>query len=253
MKYRCTDNIIQEGDLVKRFLTVVIALMAFVFTISACMSYPVYEWLPSDREFGEMIDIDGVAYRELPMTMWRPDIYNQERFKIGRLKGPDITFSVYAYGLDIERVFINYEREGFVDADTSRWLYRKDIELPEFSAENVSSISFSKWGNHSKTEPFNNTVTDPQVIDEYFRTHEKAAERSGGGNIPLGTLYLSNAEYQSLCVIMKAGAYEGKYWISFNISRSVYAEAPQDLMEKLVGEKLPPAEEFIEQYNAERD
>ena len=135
----------------KRWLTVIITLTALVFFLSACTSYPEYKWLPHDKEFGELVDIDGVVYREYPETMWKPDVYNQEKVKIGRLKGSEVTYAVYIYELDVDKIFINIEREWSFDANPPQWLYRKDIDMPEFSAENVDQISFSRWENTSKT------------------------------------------------------------------------------------------------------
>ena len=236
----------------RRQVTVIAVMLVLVFSVSACTSYPECKWLPHDKEYGEIVDIDGVVYREYPETMWRPDIYNQERIKIGRLKGSDITYAVHAYELDVERIFISIEREWSFDANTPRWLYRKDIDLTEFSAENVDHISFKKRGNASKTEPFNNDLNDVEVIYEYFKAFEKASEPVGDYG-DLGALYLQNSKHQGLCVIMWASACQGKYWIDFIRSDTEFFEVSQELMEKLVGEKLPTAEEFIEQYNADRD
>ena len=237
----------------KRLLIATTLMMALVFFLSACSSYPEYERIKMDPIYGQTLNIDGVIYRQYPETIWRTDIYNQEKIKIGRIKYPEVTNAVYIYELDVDRIFIRIERERSFDANITRWLYRKDIDLPEFDAQSANCISFSRWENTSKTEPFNNTVKDEQVISEYFGALEKAGERPTGDRGPLGELYLHNSEHQGICVIMRAAAWNGKYWIYFDRSDTEFFEVSQELMEKLVGEKLPTAEEFIEQYNADRD
>jgi len=232
---------------------ILILVLLIIISLSACKSYPVYEEMKPDPELGFVLNIDGVIYRTLPEVMWEPDPYNQNRIKIGNLDNKNTSIGIYVYELDVNRVFIlRYEDKLFIDVAQKNLFYRADVDLPEFCASNVSSLYFTKPGNNSKEKPFDNTITDRQTIEDVFQAINKAKEHSGGGKKSVGNLYINLSEYEGICVILSVWAYQDKYWLDIRDGITTYklTEISHELIEKLVGEELPTAKEYLEQQTS---
>jgi len=207
---------------------------------------PMYDDMKPDPELGYVLDIDGMVYRTLPETLWKPDEYNYDSVKVGKLDSKNNSFGIYAFESDVDRIFIKRIYDKPASHTPVDWFYRADIDLPGFNASNTNSLSFSQKGNHTKEEPFNNIVTDKKTINAVFDSLDYASERPEVGNRIVGILYLNNSTYKGICVVVWAIAYEDKYWLSIRDGGRMYAEIPHELMEEIVGEKMPPANEYTE-------
>ena len=231
-------------------LIVFAVISVMLLSIPACTFYPDYEWPTWDEEYGEVLDIDGIVYRTLPETCWEPFLGSQNK-KIGNLGSKKSSFGIFAYSSDVDRIFIFTENDSFfADVRNTRFYYRKDIELPELSEDSIDEISFKKWGTSSNSS-YDYVVKDRQVIKDVLSLFDITTEepRVGEERIQdLGLLYFTNSEYPGIKTSFWAEAFQNKYWLSFSKQGfNGHVEISQELLEKLVGEKLPPAKEYLEQ------
>ena len=236
----------------KLIVFAVIAVM--LLSIPACTFYPDYEWPTWDEEYGEVLDIDGIVYRTLPETLWRPSTSDHSAIKIGKLGSKDSSYGVFTYESDTDRIFVFTEDDSFfADVRHKRFFYRKDVDLPEFLEENITCIAYKKWGDRSGEGSFNNSIEDRQLIEDVFTSFKTPTKQSSVGRVESSTLrllYFTNSDYKGICIVLSASAYENKYWISIDNTGMKYAEVSQELMEKLVGEELPTAKEYLEQQTS---
>ena len=234
----------------KHPLISVIFLVLLATSFSACKSYPVYEEMIYDKELGFVIDIDGVIYRTLPETLWEPANFSN-RTQIGRTNNKSYSMGVYTFDSDVNNIFLLRQSDAiFEDIRQSVLLYRKDITLPEFSADSFDSASFIEIGDRE----ISNNITERYVINSIFHSLESDGEYINGGrvgNISVGHLYYSNSKIEGITVRSSLWAYENEYWLATGKvgETTHYVVISQDLTEKIVGKKMPSAKEFIEQQS----
>ena len=237
---------------------IIILITILMMTISSCNSsgsYTVYEKPTYDDEFGAVLDINGVLYRTLPETYWDPIFNTSKRILIGQIDYSKVSYGIYTFESDIYRIFIYTGYSSLNkftdDSRIGELYYRKDIDLPEFSANNIDSIAYHKRGNASEQYPYNNVVYDTNVINDVFNIINTTTEQSNEGRtgeVILGNFYFLNSKYEGIHIGLWASIYQNKYWLNFSKpNKRFYFEIQRELLEKLVGEELPTAKEFLEQ------
>jgi len=235
----------------KKNILLISLVLILLLSITACTLYPKYEWPTYDDELGEVLDIDGVVYRTLPETNWEPISNSSKVRKTGKLGSKNSSYGIFTYTSDVNRIFIYTENDSlFADVRHAKLYYRKDIDLPELNIQNVDEIYFKKWGTSSNS-PYDSIVTDKQIIEDTINRISSGSQQLVTGGITLGFFDFVNNDYEGISIGFTARASQNKYWLITTSSpfanNRTCTEISQELLEKLVGEELPTAKEYLEQ------
>jgi len=226
----------------------IFVVCAMLFVLVGCVNY---DYLGSNEERGRTYDINGIVYRQLPETPWRP-INHQEIF-LGKIDhnettGRDLKSKLYMFAFDVKKIFLVEEFDTvsifdvIFDLDTSEppadvYYYRDDIELPSFDSNGIDRIGVM----NDNGVLFIHTVEDQSIIEEVLQViHESdEGDMNWTSREFLYELYFMSSQYEGIGIHASIAASEGYYWILDEELRTFLI--PQTLVEKIVGKSLPPA------------
>lgn len=219
-------------------LTLVFTLL-FVLILAGCENVHQYKVLPTDPQKGEMIEVDGVRYRTLPETVWRP-LDGLEL--VTQIKGDGWESDICMYTLDAGHIFVMdqlNETNHFRDVTFSpKYYYREDITLPTYDRNGVDMLGFKKEGLFSNYV----FIQNKELTDKIFELKDQSKKINIEGAFDfVYYLQLMNSNYPGIGI--KATVYQKNktYWIFFNDDDSTVSPISQDLLEQIAGEKLPVA------------
>ncbi len=222
----------------KVFLTLIALIV--LFAMAGC-SVPVYNYLGEDPDKGGMIDVNGVIYKSLPETPWRPINYNTTLIGILNFPGEKEKAKIYTFNEDINKIFImqTLDKETFFDEPAPQnYHYREDIALPPYDSSGIDKIGF-KQGDETKYIDINN---NKETIKKLFDIKINAQKTDIVG---LGLVYfleLMNSNLQGIGINLPVYEKDNTYWVLFDRNNHI-APISQDLLEEIAGKKLPTASE----------
>ena len=224
----------------KAILIFVVCTMLFV--LAGCVKY---DYLGYSEEKGNTYDINGIVYRQLPETIWRP--INYQKIFLGtidynEIDGTDMKSKLYMFAFDAKKIFLvqEFEKFSFGEGLADGYYYRDDIEMPSFDSNGIDRIGVM----NDNGVLFIHTVEDPSIIEEVLQViHESdKGDMNWASRDFLYELYFMNSQYEGIGIHASIAASEGYYWILDEELRTFLI--PQTLVEKIVGKSLPPASEY---------
>ncbi len=194
-----------------------------------------------NAEKGNMINMNGISYRSMPVTVWRP-VSNQKTM-VGTLRNFENngqTYNLFTYVADENKIFLMQKEEGSRTIEI--FYYRDDIVLPTYDISGIDSIGFGNWNDTEYT----NIIKEPKTIEKLFNIKGDTNINDSPGYLPVFWLELMNSKYSGIGIGLIVYAKENTYWIEvkndFNYNA---AEIPQSILEEIAGKKLPTASEYI--------
>ena len=224
-----------------RKILYVLLICILIFLLASCKeTVPEYKDLGRNPQMGDMIEVNGIIYRTLPNTEWRPLWIGLKLVALN--KEGDRDSNVYMFTEETRQIFVmqQYSDDDFISDMNFRenYYYREDVTLPPYDRSGIDMLGIEKEGLYSNYVFTQNKA----LIDQVFILKNKAYKPTKWGFDFVYDLQLMNSNYPGIGIDASIYQKEQKYWIVFNVE-DIVAVIPQDILEQIVGEKLPPPSE----------
>ena len=222
----------------KKILSVCL-ICTLILVLTACENLPEYKEMGEDPLKGNMIEVNGIVYRTLPVTDWRPIWIKMKA--VAKNKEYDRDSYIFMEPEDTGQIFImqQYSDDEFSCMNyRENYYYREDVSLPPYDRSGIDMLGIEKEGSFSNYV----FIQNKELIDQVFILKNKAYKPTKGGFDVLYDLQLMNSNYPGIGIDASICQKEQKYWIIFTVE-DIVAVIPQDILEQIVREKLPPPSE----------
>ena len=163
----------------RKIVLPILMCTVILFIIAGCMqpdwTCEDFTYLGENVEMGPMFRVDGITYRYLPETFWRP-VSGAEKYLGNVFSESDVypggkDFYIENFETnDTNKIFVvlNGRKEHWYD-DMNRpmvYYYRADISLPPFDRAGINKIGYEKNGQwFDEIKPI---TQDTSIIDRLF-------------------------------------------------------------------------------------
>lgn len=220
-----------------------ILVLLLCVLLSGCAAFmPVYNLQYSDKN-GYTIDVFGVTYREMQEFDWRPIF--QDDVLVGsqkNLDGGNTGILVYMSRADEKKVFVITKTSKFLfnNGVADSYYSRSDIILPPYDSNGIDMIGFKKINENEYK-----TIQDKKIIKQLLDLKKITQNNPDLDYVDtIHNMQFMNSNYPGIGIPIKIELSKTSYWVAFN---DFYSRVPiaQNLLESIVGEKLPTPSEYI--------
>ena len=132
------------------------------------------------------------------------------------------------------------------------YYYRADVTLPPFDRTGIDQVGYVKRGQWFHRHDIDPITQNKETLDKLFEAIDTAPDSEytdSGAGFNFTTIWCMNSAFPGIGIELPIDAYHQSYWIelkrSVGTKDGVYAKIPQEVLEAIAGEKLPTAEEYI--------
>lgn len=223
----------------KKILCIYLIFILAILLASCKEALPEYKDLGRDPQMGDMLEVNGVKYRTLPNTYWRPLWTGLKQVALNN-EG-DRESDVYMFTEDTKQIFVMQQysdNDIFRDVNYSQnFFYREDITLPPYDRSGIDTLGFRKEDAKEYKK-----IQNKELIDQVFILKSKARKTIEWGFGAAYEMKLINSNYPGIGIDASIYQKEHKYWIIFDVE-DIVAVIPQETLEQIAGEKLPSPKE----------